>query len=203
MRLIPFIRACCLIYLSRHRQTAVRAHRDGVRPCANALSHTAHFHSWGEFEIQIRITFVPESGEKAIAFYHHLKLHPWTLSGEPEIPPLDVAMKMGPVHAWQYDEIVFHDPYQNFLTLLTAHPPTPLPKAKKRPVPYHLAHPGSFEAAKGGTPEFNQEMEKEELVRIEEARKAVVAEQNKWHATLIEKEKEKERLQKEVDALVS
>lgn len=112
-------------------------------------------------------------------------------------------MKMGPVHAWQYDEIVFHDPYQNFLTLLTAHPPTPLPKAKKRPVPYHLAHPGSFEAAKGGTPEFNQEMEKEELVRIEEARKAVVAEQNKWHATLIEKEKEKERLQKEVDALVS
>ena len=158
---------------------------------------------WGEFEIQIRITFVPESGEKAIAFYHHLKLHPWTVTGEPEIPPLDVAMKMGPVHAWQYDEIVFHDPYQNFLTLLTAHPPTPLPKAKKRPVPYHLANPGSFEAAKGGTPEFNQEMEKEELVRLEDARKAVVAEQSKWHAMLIEKEKEKERLQKEVDALVS
>ncbi|KAF8204596.1 yeats family protein [Pholiota molesta] len=155
---------------------------------------------WGEFEIQIRITFIAESGEKAISFYHHLKLHPWTESGEPEIPPLDVAMKMGPVHAWQYDEIVFHDPYQNFLTLLTAHPPTPIPKSKRKPVPYHLANPSSFSASKGGTPEFNQDMEKEELERLEEARKSVASEQEKWRLLLIEKEKELEQLQKEVDA---
>ncbi|KAF8897902.1 yeats family-domain-containing protein [Infundibulicybe gibba] len=113
---------------------------------------------WGEFEIQIRITFIPESGEKAMTLYHHLKLHPWAAS---------------------------------------AHPPTPLPKSKRRPVPFHLAHPGSLEASKGGTPEFTALMEKEEAERLEEARKAVLAEQDRWRATLAEKEKELERLQKQ------
>ena len=129
---------------------------------------------WGEFEIAIRITFVQESGEKAITFYHHLKLHPWTASGEPEIPPLETAAKMGPVHSWQYDEIVFHDPYQSFLNILTAHPPTPLPKVKRRPIPFHTANPGSLEVSKGGVPEFQQEMEREEGERLDKALKTIV-----------------------------
>ncbi|KAJ3568763.1 hypothetical protein NP233_g5502 [Leucocoprinus birnbaumii] len=149
---------------------------------------------WGEFEIQIRITFVAESGEKAMTLYHHLKLHPWAAAGEPEIPPLEVAIKHGPVHSWQYDEVVFNDPFQNFLNILTAHPPTPLPKVKRRPVPFHLANPGSLEASKGGVPEFTQLMEKEEQERLEEARKAVIAETDKWRNILIEKEKELESL---------
>ncbi|KAF7775801.1 hypothetical protein Agabi119p4_4194 [Agaricus bisporus var. burnettii] len=151
---------------------------------------------WGEFEIQIRITFVAESGEKAMTLYHHLKLHPWAAAGEPEIPPLNVAIKMGPVHSWQYDEVVFNDPFQNFLNILTAHPPTPLPKVRRKPVPFHLANPNSLEASRGGVPEFSQAMEKEELERVEEARKAVVAETDKWRNTLIEKEKELSELQK-------
>lgn len=155
-------------------------------------------YSWGEFEIQIRITFITESGEKALTLYHHLKLHPWTATGDPEIPPIEVAMKLGPVNSWQYDEIVFHDPYQNFLNLLTAHPPTPLPKTKKKPVPFHLAHPGSLEASKGGVPEFTTLMEKDEADRLEEARKNVIAEQEKWRGILIEKEKELEKLQKQL-----
>lgn len=154
------------------------------------------FNSWGEFEIQIRITFVAESGEKAMTLYHHLKLHPWAAAGEPEIPPLNVAIKMGPVHSWQYDEVVFNDPFQNFLNILTAHPPTPLPKVRRKPVPFHLANPNSLEASRGGVPEFSQAMEKEELERVEEARKAVVAETDKWRNTLIEKEKELSELQK-------
>lgn len=32
---------------------------------------------WGEFEIQIKIFFVPEAGEKPLTVLHHLKLHPW------------------------------------------------------------------------------------------------------------------------------
>ncbi|TFK43884.1 yeats family protein [Crucibulum laeve] len=156
---------------------------------------------WGEFEIQIRIAFISESGEKPMLLYHHLKLHPWTASGDPEIPPLDVAIKQGPVHSWQYDEIVFNDPYQNFLNLLTSHPPTPLPKIKKRPVPFHLAHPASLEASKGGVPEFNVSMEKEEAERMEEARKKVIAEQDKWRAKLIEKEKELEKMKKVLEQL--
>ncbi|PFH50131.1 hypothetical protein AMATHDRAFT_145776 [Amanita thiersii Skay4041] len=158
---------------------------------------------WGEFEVQIRIVFVPESGEKTITLYHHLKLHPWTLTppnpGEPiEAPSLEDAAKQGPVHSWQYDEIVFHEPYQNFLNILTQHTPTPLPKAKRRPVPFHLSHPESLEASKGGVPEFTTLMEKEEYDRIEEAKKSIIAEQNKWKDILFEKEKELEQLQKQL-----
>ncbi|THG95873.1 hypothetical protein EW026_g5854 [Hermanssonia centrifuga] len=162
----------------------------------NRISETG----WGEFEVQIRVNFVAESGEKAITFYHHLKLHPWTVSGssEPENPPLDVAAKLGPVHSWQYDEIVFNDPFQSFLNILIAHPPTPLPKNKRKPVPFHTANPASLEASKGGVPEFTQEMEKEEAERLESARKAVIVEQDKWREILIEKEKELSTLQRQL-----
>lgn len=68
-----------------------------------------------------------------------------------------------PVQAWQYDEIVFNDPYENFLNILTAHPPTPFPPptlgvgmsskwcfclifthrtlGNMRPIPWHPAWP--------------------------------------------------------------
>ncbi|KAJ7044892.1 yeats family protein [Mycena alexandri] len=151
---------------------------------------------WGEFEIQIRITFVPDAGEKPITLYHHLKLHPWTATGDPEIPTPEVALKSGPVHSWQYDELVFNDPFQTFLATLTAHPPTHLVRNRRKPVPFHLAHTGSLEASKGGTPEFTVQMEKEEAERLETARKAVVAEEERWRVKLIEKEKELEKLQK-------
>ncbi|TDL29364.1 yeats family protein [Rickenella mellea] len=155
---------------------------------------------WGEFEIQIRIVFISDCGEKPITFYHHLKLHPWTVdgSGEAENPPPEVALKAGPVHSWQYDEIVFNDPFQSFLNLLTAHPPTPLPKAKRRPVPFHTANPASFADTKAGIPEFSQVMIQEEAERLENARKQVIAEQEKWRTVLIEKENELARLKKEM-----
>lgn len=35
---------------------------------------------WGEFEVQIKIFFVPEAGEKPLTILHHLKLHPWSSS---------------------------------------------------------------------------------------------------------------------------
>ncbi|KAI0080861.1 yeats family protein [Panus rudis PR-1116 ss-1] len=155
---------------------------------------------WGEFEVQIRISFITESGEKPITLYHHLKLHPWTAlgSGEPEQPSLETAAKLGPVHSWQYDEIVFHDPFQSFLNILTAHPPTPLPKARGKPIPFHTANPASLEASKGGVPEFTQDMEKEEAERLENAKKIVLAETDKWRAKLVELEKELASLQKQI-----
>jgi len=155
---------------------------------------------WGEFEIQIRIAFIPESGEKPITLYHHLKLHPWTLSGDPEIPAFDVAVKLGPVHSWQYDEIIFYDPFQSFLSILTANPPTPLPRSRRRPVPFHMANATeeSLEAAQGGVPEFTSQMEKEESERLEEARKTVIAEQDRWKGILIQKEQELAQLQKQL-----
>lgn len=164
--------------------------------------HTNICCRWGEFEIQIKITFVPDSGEKFVTCYHHLKLHPWTAvgSGEPEIPPPEVAVKAGPVHSWQYDEVVFNDPFQIFLNTLTAHPPTPLPKAKRRPVPFNLANPDSIGDTKiQGTPEFTVAMIQEEAERLEKARKQVISEQDKWRAILIEKENLLAKLKKELN----
>ncbi|KAH9999988.1 yeats family protein [Russula vinacea] len=138
---------------------------------------------WGEFEIQIRITFIPEAGEKPILLYHHLKLHPWTASGTD----------------MEYDEIVFTDPFQQFLNTLRAHPPTLLPKARRRPVPFHTANPGSLEASKGGVPEFTAVMEKDEIQRLEDAKKTINAEQEKLRVSLIEKEKELEKLRGELN----
>lgn len=187
--------------ITRCRQTTVRDIRDRVRlvSAGTLLSNAAH--SWGEFEVQIRVNFVGESGEKAITFYHHLKLHPWKIlaDGEQDVaPPLDVAAKMGPVHSWQYDEIVFNDPYQSFLNILTAHPPTPLPKARRRPVPFHTANttPAALEASKGGVPEFTQEMEKGEAGRLQAAKVAIIKEQEKLRLELLNKEQEVARLQK-------
>ena len=69
---------------------------------------------------------------------HHLKLPPWpaaipaaeapaagttadaTAAGAP--PPLPPV-----VHSWQYEEIVFPEPFEAFYDILVAHPPTPWP----------------------------------------------------------------------------
>ncbi|WFC97517.1 NuA4 histone H4 acetyltransferase complex and the SWR1 complex subunit [Malassezia yamatoensis] len=104
---------------------------------------------WGEFEIQIKIFFVPEAGEKPLTTVHHLKLHPWpsapvgntvapaAASSEAPKPTnpaqeneagLKVTAPLPPaVHSWQYDEIVFPEPLETFYEILIAHPPTPWP----------------------------------------------------------------------------
>lgn len=167
---------------------------------------------WGEFTVQIKVTFIPEAGEKALSLQHPIKLHHW---GEPidvpvapapgaEATPVgtpatdkgdgegDAAVKaevntpaaeatpaaegsgattteaatgtgaaptpaadggapatavgtptpaqaavqsmaaMYPVHAWQYDELVFSDPPANFMSILDENPPTPLPARPRR-----------------------------------------------------------------------
>ena len=94
---------------------------------------------WGEFEIQIKIFFVPEAGEKPLTVLHHLKLHPWAppAPGEP-LPPA--------VHSWQYDEIVFPEPLEAFYEVLMAHPPTPWPATSAQA----FADPATYEAYKRG-----------------------------------------------------
>lgn len=147
---------------------------------------------WGEFEVNIKIYFVPEATEKQITLYHHLKLHPWMEGENAAPPPIELAKKFGPVHSWQYDEIVFNDPFQPFLNVLIAHPPTPLPRTSKKPVPYNTANPASLEASRGGVPEFTQAMEKEEAERLEAAKRAVLLEQERLRLRLHEREKELE-----------
>jgi len=121
------------------------------------------------------------------------------MEGEGSVPPpLEQAAKLGPVHSWQYDEIVFNDPFQSFLNILTTHPPTPLPRTSKKPVPYNTANPASLEASKGGVPEFTQAMEKEETERLETAKKAITVEQERLRLRLQEREKELELLREQL-----
>ena len=79
-------------------------------------------------------------------------------------------------------------------------PPTPLPKSKRRPIPFHTANATleSLGASQGGVPEFTIQMEKEEQERLETAKKAIIAEQDRWKGILIERERELEVLQKQV-----
>ncbi|CCO30038.1 Protein AF-9 homolog OS=Candida glabrata (strain ATCC 2001 / CBS 138 / JCM 3761 / NBRC 0622 / NRRL Y-65) GN=YAF9 PE=3 SV=1 [Rhizoctonia solani AG-1 IB] len=153
---------------------------------------------WGEFDIPIRITFVQESGEKAITLIHHLKLHPW-------LPPATLPDATGapvtapptrdPIHAWQYDEIVFTDPPAPFMKILLEHPPTPLPKTKRRLAnPPHIAHPASLAVTARGAPEFSLALEKEEAERLEVARKNIAEQTDRIRAELIETEKEVEKV---------
>ena len=116
-----------------------------------------------------------------------------------------MAIAAGPVHSWQYDEIVFNDPFQSFLNILTAHPPTLLPKTRRRPVPFCSAFPtpAALEAAKGGVPEFQQEMEKDEGERLDAALRAVIEDTHQWRNRLIEHENEASRLKKAIEALQS
>jgi YEATS domain-containing protein 4 len=57
-----------------------------------------------------------------------------------------------------------------------------------------------LEASHGGVPEFTSQMEKDEHERLEEARKKVLEEQERWKTTLAERERELERLQKQLSS---
>lgn len=55
---------------------------------------------WGEFEIQIKVHFVPEASEKPMTLFHFLHLHPYGPNKEEE------REKGLTVDAFQYEEIV-------------------------------------------------------------------------------------------------
>ena len=55
------------------------------------------------------------------------------------LQPVSIAATL-PVHAWQYDEIVFSDPPLPFLSMLNAAPPTPLPPKNRRARDQRDAH---------------------------------------------------------------
>ncbi len=71
---------------------------------------------WGEFEITIKLYYVPESLEKPQTLYHHLRLHPY---GETE-EEKEQMRKRGQVPAIVYEEQLFNEPYENFFDIMTS-----------------------------------------------------------------------------------
>lgn len=68
---------------------------------------------WGEFEIQIKLYFIPESGEKPQTLWHSLKLHPYGPDAEGKRERREVVVSQN------YEEVVFNEPVDQFYDLLT------------------------------------------------------------------------------------
>ncbi|KAF3402151.1 hypothetical protein DPV78_004063 [Talaromyces pinophilus] len=68
---------------------------------------------WGEFEIQIKLYFVPESTEKPQTLWHSLKLHPYgdDIEGKRE--------RREKVVSQNYEEVIFNEPVEQFYDILT------------------------------------------------------------------------------------
>jgi len=135
--------------------------------------------------------------------HHHLKLHPWGPNDrhtDPSGPPPPPSPY--PVHSWQYDEIVFHEPFQSFYNILTSNPPTLLPSIRKKPVPpiEYPPPPGAPTFSAQETPEFTSSMEKEEADRLEAVRKMLLTETDKMRMRLFEKEEELKQLKNQTEA---
>ncbi|KXG47902.1 uncharacterized protein PGRI_017720 [Penicillium griseofulvum] len=68
---------------------------------------------WGEFEIQIKLYFVPESNEKPQTLWHSLKLHPYGPDAE------GMKERRETVISQNYEEIIFNEPVEQFYEILT------------------------------------------------------------------------------------
>ncbi|KAF3906409.1 hypothetical protein ABW20_dc0105085 [Dactylellina cionopaga] len=120
---------------------------------------------WGEFDIHIKIFFRSESGEKPLQLYHHLTLHPFG-------PDKEIAKEQNrPVHAYQYEEILFNEPTEAMYEILTSNKAPEL--APKRT----------------GKIMYAQDTEGEEEDRLAEAIKQVQELKEETRKKLIEKEK--------------
>lgn len=104
---------------------------------------------WGEFEIGIKIFFVPEANEKNVSVYHHLRLHPYGFPPDAVLTDEDRNVK-----SIQYDEVVFNEPTEQLFQIMTQTPGNLLPETKEQA-------------------EFSKETENQEIVRIDEGIKTV------------------------------
>ncbi|KAK4231516.1 protein AF-9 [Podospora fimiseda] len=77
-----------------------------------------HETGWGEFEIAIKLYYVPESSEKPQTLYHHLRLHPYGRTEEEK--EIMRTTNNGQVISWSYEEQLFNEPYESFYEILTS-----------------------------------------------------------------------------------
>ncbi|GAA5990601.1 hypothetical protein JCM5350_001050 [Sporobolomyces pararoseus] len=174
---------------------------------------------WGEFDIVIKIFFQPEASEKPLTLNHHLKLHPWPIDpilyAQPSliqdpasgVPPQVLAEGeqpklvqpvpiISPVHAWQYEEIIFNEPTEQFYSTLLSNPPTPLPPSNR--FPETLTNPLS---GGGNLGEFSQEMERNEFEKLEGGKVRTLNLIKDMKQSLLDYEKELGALKKEVEEI--
>lgn len=144
---------------------------------------------WGEFEIQIKLYFIPESTEKPQTLWHSLKLHPYGHDAEGKKERREVVLSQN------YEEVVFNEPVEQFYDLLTGGPASGLPqKGKGGKSAKQAAQNQSKKTADiplYETPEnpYSRAMENKEMDRLGEANKTVDQMIKNEKERLIEREK--------------
>ncbi|KAG5377974.1 hypothetical protein BRARA_G00218 [Brassica rapa] len=131
---------------------------------------------WGEFKIDITIFFHADACERKLELSHLLKLNPEIYSG-PQSPNVPVVTE-------SYNEIVFPDPFECFLSRVINHPAvhvSKLPEGLNLPPPGDAGDESYYKMKKGDTKDhplshwFSKFSEADELFRLTATRQKVQA----------------------------
>ncbi len=152
---------------------------------------------WGEFEVQMKLYFVPEANEKAQTLWHQLKLHPYGPDADGQRERKETIVSQ------HYEEILFNEPVEPFYDILTSGPPQPTGRGKgaKGSKLASLKQKGERSAeipyVDSAENPYSQKAEEAELVKLREAMKTVDRMVKEERERLREKERVMNRLKKE------
>ncbi|KAI9846399.1 MAG: NuA4 histone H4 acetyltransferase complex and the SWR1 complex subunit [Sclerophora amabilis] len=161
---------------------------------------------WGEFELSIKLFFIPESSEKPQTLWHTLKLHPYGPDAEA------VRAERRPIIAQHYEEVMFNEPSEQFYEVLTGGPEKPARgkgggKGGSKQASLAKADQGTRTAEIPSKPTrenpFSRETEGRELDRMKEALRKVDETIVKEREKLAEREATLERLRQSEGIVVS
>lgn len=145
---------------------------------------------WGEFEIQIKLYFVPESGEKPQTLWHSLKLHPYGPDAEAKRERREVVVSQN------YEEVVFNEPVDQFYDLLTGGLSPGMgskgkgAKGGKQAMQQRNARTAEIPLHESPLNPYSRTAENKELDRLGEASRTVDQMIKEERERLVEKEKE-------------
>ena len=125
---------------------------------------------WGEFEVQIKMYFVPEAAEKPQTLWHFLRLHPW--QGDLELQ----KERRDAISSQVYEEIIFNEPTEMLYDVMTSGAPVASRgKSKGSKVTSKAGGHRTAELPQSDSQDnpYSQRAEGAELVRLSEARKTV------------------------------
>ncbi|KAJ6072603.1 hypothetical protein PENARI_c013G10663 [Penicillium arizonense] len=137
---------------------------------------------WGEFEIQLKLFFAPESGEKAQTLWHSLKLHPYGPDAE------GMKERRETVVSQNYEEIIFNEPVEAFYEILTGGPGGGQPSKSKGKNARQIATADIPMSDTPGNP-YSRTTENKELHRMAEATQTVEQMIKEEKERLVEREK--------------
>lgn len=146
---------------------------------------------WGEFEVQIKLYFVPEAAEKPQTLWHFLKLHPFGPDAE------GMKERRQPVRCQSYEEIIFNEPTEQLFEIMTT-TPTQKGKGSKLLKGGQKKTDRTAELPYSDTPDnpYSQKSEGAEIDRLKEARKVVEKMVAEERSKLAEREQVMEELNK-------